>query len=263
MAQQKSELLDTEQQGGTSEKGCRKIAFLHTTPSTIAMIDTYMKAYLADATPVHIYDGRVRFDNFRSPVGVTPQRNLLRWANFADQLEREGCELIVSCCSLMPQATAFAQAVVSVPFIQLDGVVLDEAVQKYRRIGIVTTTERTVPFVREELQKRAAAISKPLELVFGGDNRAIEYFYAGEIERHDQMVCDSVRRLADLGVDCVLMGQIPLALLEDRLNGMALDLPVLCAGKRAFERLRLLVDRETAVQETTDATEGSGQGERS
>jgi len=235
---------------GTSGKIDRKVGFLHTTSSTIPMVDKYMKVHVPGASSVHIYDGRVRLENFRSPAGVTPRCNLLRWANLADDLEREGCQLIVSCCSLMPQATAFAQAVVSVPFIQLDGVILDEAVQKYQRIGIVTTTERTIPFVKEELERRAAAFCKPIELVFGGDSHAIDYFYAGELEKHDQIVLDSIFALASKGVDCVLMGQIPLALLEDRLDGMALDLPLLCAGNRAFEYVRLLLETGTGAKET-------------
>src|SRR4030042_337946 len=105
----------------------KKVGFVHTTPATIGMAETFMKAYLPGVEYIHIYDGNVKLANFASPIGVTPKINLLRYAVFADELERAGCGVIVSCCSLMPRAVAYASAVVDVPFIQLDAVRMDGA----------------------------------------------------------------------------------------------------------------------------------------
>lgn len=220
----------------------KKVGFLHTTPSTIGLVEKNMKTFMPDVSLAHIYDSRVRFENFEAPRGVTPKRNLLRWANFASQLEQEGCNVIVSCCSLMPRATAFAQAVVNVPFIQLDKIILKEAVENYQRIGVITTTDYTIPYIKEGLGEIAADLNKDIELVFDGNNEALNFFYAGEIEKHDQIVLDSVKDLIRREVDCVLMGQIPLALLEDRLMGISTRIPILFAGKRSYECIRELLD---------------------
>ena len=110
---------------------------------------------------------------FRSPVGVTPKSNLLRYANFADQLERAGCGVIVSCCSLMPRAVAYAKEVVSVPFIQLDAVILDQAVEQYGRIGVINTTEYVVPYVEEGLKTRAVRLNKEIEIIFSNNVKAL------------------------------------------------------------------------------------------
>lgn len=219
----------------------RKVGFLHTTPATIGMADRFMATYIPGVDPVHIYDGRVKTDNFRSPLGTTPKTNLLRWANLANQLELAGCEVIVSCCSLMPRATAFASNVVSVPFIQLDSVILDQAVARYERIGVLTTTEYTTPYVVEGLETRAANEGKKLKLVFGGDPTALSLFNAGEYEKHNAIVLKNIDELSEKGVDCVLMGQIPFALMDETLRNRPGKVPVLYAGADAFRRVKELL----------------------
>lgn len=218
-----------------------KIGFLHTTPSTIGMVEGFMKARLPGIALVHIYDGNVKAANFMSPVGVTPKINLLRWANFAEELQRSGCDIVVSCCSLMPRATAFARQAVDIPCLQLDGFLLDRAVEKYSRIGVIRTTDYTVPLVEEGLEERAFVVGKQISIHFAGNNRALDLFNAGKFHKHDEIVLRDVEKLAASGVDCVLMGQIPFGLLEEKLKALNLEVPVLCVGAEAFDRLCLLL----------------------
>jgi Asp/Glu/hydantoin racemase len=211
-----------------------KVGFIHTVPSTIAMAETHMRRCLPGVGWVHMYDGTVRIANFKSPVGVTPKANLLKFATFGEQLERAGCGVIVSCCSLMPRATAFAAQAISVPFIQLDGVIIDRAVERHEKIGVITTTEHTVPYIREALEASARRRGKMIKIVYGGAPTTLALFAAGEYEKHDETVLADVRALAARGVDCILMGQIPLAMLGDRLDALNLGVPILYAGDEAF-----------------------------
>lgn len=220
-----------------------KVGFIHTTPPTIGMVERYMKECLPGTDYVHLYDGNVKIDNFRSPIGLTPKANLLRFAVFADQLERAGCDLIVCCCSLMPRATAFAAQVVSVPFIQLDAVILDRAVAQFTRIGVFTTTPYTVPYLEEGLRDRAARLGKHIQIELSTTESALDLFNAGKFEEHDRIVLRDVRTLSEQGVDCVLMGQIPFALMDQKLEGLGLRIPVLYAGREAFQRVKELLDK--------------------
>ncbi len=201
------------------------------------MVEKYMRLSLPGTEFVHIYNGNVKVDNFNSPVGITPKSNLLRFANFAFELERAGCDVIVSCCSLMPRATAYAKEVVSVPFVQLDAVILDRAVEGYSRIGVITTTEYVLPYVEEGLRVRAARLGKKLEIVFSGNGTALQLFNAGDFEKHDVIVLEDIHKLDTQGVDCILMGQIPFALMDEKLKKLQMKTPVLYAGEEAFRRI--------------------------
>ncbi|MDP3178507.1 MAG: aspartate/glutamate racemase family protein [Spirochaetaceae bacterium] len=235
-------------EGLTDDRGAApdrpRIGFLHTVPATIAMVEAGMKSWLPGKKWLHIYDGRVREANFASPIGVTPKENLRLWSNLAGQLREAGCGAVASCCSLMAEATAYGALALDLPFVQLDAPVLDRAVEGYRRIGVLTTTPYTEPHVRRALGERAVKAGKEIDLVFGGDHTALEFFAAGEIERHDELVAEGVRALVAEGVDCVLLGQIPLALLGPRLEATGLGVPLLWAGKEAFESLGRMVGRE-------------------
>jgi hypothetical protein len=223
----------------------KKVGFVHTTPATIGMAEVFMKAYLSGVEYIHVYDGKVKIANFASPIGVTPKINLLRYALFAEELERAGCGVIVSCCSLMPRATAYASAVVDVPFIQLDAVILDEAAANYSRIGVINTTPYSVPYIREGLVTRAEMKGKKLELLFSDKEteRALSFFNAGDFDAHDGVVLRQMRRMERAGIDCILMGQIPFAMMEEKIKAQSWSLPVLYAGKAAFGHVAALLPR--------------------
>lgn len=223
----------------------KKVGFVHTTPATIGMAEVFMKAYLPEVEYIHMYDGNVKLANFASPIGVTPKINLLRYAVFADELERAGCGVIVSCCSLMPRAVAYASAVVDVPFIQLDAVILDEAAANYSRIGVINTTPYSVPYIREGLVTRAERQDKKLELLFSDKEteRALGLFNAGDFDAHDNVVLQQMRRMERAGVDCILMGQIPFAMMEGKIKAQSWSVPVLYAGEAAFRHVAALLQR--------------------
>ena len=223
----------------------KKVGFVHTTPATIGMVEVFMKAYLPGVDYIHMYDGNVKLANFASPIGVTPKINLLRYAVFADELERAGCDVIVSCCSLMPRAVAYASAVVDVPFIQLDAVILDEAAANYSRIGVINTTPYSVPYIREGLVTRAERQGKKLELLFSDKEteRALDLFNTGDFDAHDDVVLQQMRRMEREGVDCILMGQIPFAMMEEKIKAQSWSVPVLYAGEAAFRHVAALLQR--------------------
>ncbi len=220
-----------------------KVGFIHTTPATIAMAEKFMKQYLPQTEFIHIYDGNVKIDNFNSPVGVTPKTNKLRYANFAAQLENAGCGVIVSCCSLMLRSVKYASEVVNVPFIQLDAVILDEVVNKYSRIGVINTTEYVVPYVEEGIKSRAEKINKEIEITFSNNITALALFNVGEFEKHDEIVLNDIKKLIEQGVDCVLMGQIPFAMMEDKIKSAKFKVPVFYAGETAFKRIDELLNQ--------------------
>jgi Asp/Glu/hydantoin racemase len=226
--------------GGKADK-VGKVGFIHTTPATIGMVEGFMRLYLPLTEFVHMYDGNVKIENFKSPVGITPKMNMLRFANFGEELESAGCDVVVSCCSLMPRATAFAKEVLSVPFIQLDAVILDRAVEGYDRIGVITTTEYVVPYIQEGLKTRAARLGKEIEIVFSGNAAALRLFNAGEYEKHDAIVLDEILRLDARGVGCILLGQIPFALMDTALKNVRTKAPLLYAGETAFRRIEELI----------------------
>lgn len=210
------------------------VGFIHTTPVTIGMVENFMRRYLPGVGYIHVYNGLIKRDNFLSPIGITPKINLLRYANIAQELERAGCNLIVSCCSLMPRATEYASKILNIPMIQLDSILHKKAVENYDKIGVEVTTEYVIPYVKESLESRALAIGKNIEIIFSENTSALELFNKGDFETYERIVLEDMRELERRGVDCILMGQIPFAVMEEKIKEAAFKVPVLFAGEIAF-----------------------------
>ena len=215
--------------------------FVHTTPATISMAEKFMVRCAPGVEIVHLYNGLVKRDNFANRIGITPKSNLVRWTGFARELEAAGCDIIVSCCSLMSRATAYAAQAVDVPFIQLDAVMQDTAANGYGLIGVINTTEYVVPYVTENMQKCAQASGKQPELLFSNNNSVLALFNAGDFDNHDRIVLEDMKRLEARGVDCILMGQIPFALMEEKIKAAVFSVPVLVAGEAAFRHVAALL----------------------
>lgn len=218
--------------------------FIHTTPSTIGMVESFMKKLSPDVTVLHMYNGLVKRDNFLNPIGVTPKSNLVRFAQFGRELQQAGCSVIACCCSLMPRATEYAALAVDVPFVQLDASIQQEAVEKYTRIGVVNTTQYVVPYVTEKLNDLAARMNKKIEIVFTGNTTALDLFNAGDFETHDRIVLEDMKALEARGVDCIFMGQIPFGLMETKVKAAGFNVPVLLTGETAFKNLLKLMKEQ-------------------
>lgn len=223
--------------------GGQLAGFIHTTPPTLAMVEHFMARYAPGIEYVHIYNGLVKRDNFSNPVGVTPKSNLARYTGFAKELQAAGCDIIVSCCSLMRRAMMYAAQVVDVPCIQLDAVILDAASDGFNRIGVINTTEYVVPYVTEHLNARAQASGKRHEVLFSHNNAVLKLFNAGDFDNHDRIVLEDMKKLEAKGVDCILMGQIPFGLMEDKIKAVGFNVPVLLAGEDAFRHIATLLGR--------------------
>jgi len=224
----------------------KKLAgFIHTTPATIGMVERFMHICAQDIEIVHIHNGLMKRDNFACPVGVTPESNIERYESYAQELYAAGCDIIVSCCSLMRRATANAARKVKIPFIQLDAVVLDAAADGYERIGVINTTEYVVPYIVEHINERAQVLGRKPEVIFSNNTGVLGLFNAGDFDNHDRIVLEDIEKLEAKSVDCVLMGQIPFGLMEEKIKAARFSVPVLLAGEYAFRHVAGVLARKS------------------
>jgi hypothetical protein len=127
----------------------------------------------------------------------------------------------------------------------LDAVILDEVAANYSHIGVINTTPYSVPYIREGLVTRAERQGKKLELLFSDKEteRALDLFNTGDFDAHDDVVLQQMRRMEREGVDCILMGQIPFAMMEKKIKAQSWSVPVLYAGEVAFGHVAALLQR--------------------
>ena len=190
---------------------------------------------------LHICDDTIQHDFMLAGAGNIPPFNCLRIALYARFLEEAGANAIMLGCSTMNRAAEYAQPMVRVPFLQIDWPMMQKAVQIGKRIGLLATLDTTVPSSTRLLQKAALEAGKDIEIAQLFSSEAYEALRSGQTEKHDQLllqiVKDNQRRL-----DAIVLAQISMAALEDKINAASFRIPVINSGREGFIRAREVLE---------------------
>lgn len=154
--------------------------------------------------------------------------------------EAMGADAAVCTCTTVGEATRIARQYLSIPVLNIDEPMAREAVTAGRTLGIVATVP-TSPAATQRVLDRAAAdagvaISTRVSIV----PDAFDHVQRGDVERHDELVCREIERVAR-EVDVVVLGQISLS--RVRCDAKA---PVLQVGESGLAEARRLLDSKAA-----------------
>ena len=61
--------------------------------------------------------------------------------------------------------------------------------------------------------------------------------------KHDNIVIKDIQKLDEEGLDCILMGQIPFGLMDEKLKKLSLKSPLLYVGEAAFRHVAALLQQ--------------------
>ena len=218
-----------------------KIGFLHTTPDTVVFVRKLFRQYGSRLAAMNFLDDFIKYDNFRlfdrtrAEQGLAPPVNCYRFADYARRLHEAGCVYIFSCCSMMASASEFASKVIGCPVIQFDAPAIEAAVDNHKKIGVIGTVRQAEPFIRRELQKRADAKEKEIEIVYRVNTELYDILATGNTDLHDEILVSEIMHMAKSDVDCIFLGQIPMGAVEDKIPREKLEKPVYCAGVSSME----------------------------
>lgn len=149
--------------------------------------------------------------------------------------EKKADYIMVTCSSLGP-AVEEAQEQLHKPILRVDQPLADQAVKLGSRIGVVATLTTTLVPTTDLIQRRADSMDKQIELVTELCEGAFAAYSAGEYERHDQMVLDAVKRLAQQ-VDVVVLAQASMARIVSELSEGEVQVPILSSPSLAVDYL--------------------------
>jgi Asp/Glu/hydantoin racemase len=222
------------------------IGFLHTFPFTISMVESFMKQCLPGVSGFHhILDTLMKRDNNIISPGITPKANIIRYAHYAKNLETSGCDLIFSCCSLMRQAVDYCKAILDIPIYQLDEFAIRAAVEAGPKIAVIAANFRVVPHIEKAIAGWANILHKKALPIIKVNDDAYKAMNRDDMPIHDKLLLKNISEVTG-EADCILLGQINLASLENQIAAMNLDKPVFCAGKQTFNHIKTLLSKNNS-----------------
>jgi Asp/Glu/hydantoin racemase len=216
----------------------KTLGIIHAVNLTIRAMQPFIDKYIPEVEVVHLCDDTIQRDNIRAGVGVIPKVNYFKFAQYAHNLEEAGVDMILLACSTFNYAAELARPMISVPIMQIDRPMMEEAVQQGRRVGLLATLATTVPSSERLLRIVAGEQKREVEITTVLRPEAFAAIQKGDAATHNAILLEEIGKLADK-VDSIVMAQLSMSALAPHLP--ATRVPVYNSGTTGFGRIRRML----------------------
>lgn len=189
-----------------------------------------------DIQVYNIMDDSLLLDT-RKYGGMTPTI-ASRMLNYAKAAENSGADGVIVTCTSVNHATKMIRPLLNIPVINIEEPVAEMAAASGKRIGVLGTIPTSPSAISWEIEESAARLGKEIEIVPVVVDGAFDVLQSGDRDKHDEMVCEALYKLAK-EVDCVVFAQISMSLLKHE----AVEVPVLKIGTSGFEKIKALMEQ--------------------
>ncbi|HEY8563892.1 MAG TPA: aspartate/glutamate racemase family protein [Beijerinckiaceae bacterium] len=191
------------------------IGVIHTSPATVDLFGRLLRERISGAKVINLLDDSILpelRENGADLAAVAP-----RWRSYARIVSERGVDVVLNACSSIGELCAVAQADIPQPIVRVDARMADEAVRRGERIGVAatlaTTLRPTGDLIRDTAQRLGKSVAVETRLAAG----AYEALIAGDQARHDALVAETLRDLAQR-LDVVVLAQASMARVADTLD---------------------------------------------
>ena len=120
-------------------------------------------------------------------------------------------DIIVVGCSMYFPYLPLIESFVTVPIMPIDEPMLELAIEKGKKIGLVVTTAPTIAGTEKRLKRIAEKSGKTVEILGEAASQAFALLTAGDVEGHNADVLQAGEKLVKQGCDILLLCQISMA----------------------------------------------------
>ena len=159
-----------------------------------------------------------------------------RMLDYAQTAQASGADGVIVTCTSVNEATAFIRPLLNIPIVNIEEPVAQEAVTNGKRIGVLATLPTSPAAIGRTITRYANEMGKDIEIVNCVADGAFDVLCAGDRAKHDEMVNETLYRLAK-EVDVIAFAQISMSLLKHE----AVDVPLYKIGNSGFEKIKELM----------------------
>ncbi len=153
--------------------------------------------------------------------------------------------VLLACTAYSPVADEVAARFPGTPVLAVDQMMVEQAVARGARIGVLATVQAGLDQQREMLCRAADRAGKHIEIVPGFHPEAMDALRQGDGDEHDRILLEALPDLARQ-VDVVLLAQASMSRLAPKLPP-DLPVPVLTSPTLAAQRVRDLLAERAAL----------------
>lgn len=186
----------------------KKIAMLHTSSATLAVMQQLIGDIMPEAEVMHLVEESM-IKQVMKAGGVTPDI-AARIADYVRIAEKSDCDIFITACSSIGTAVEQCQFMTSVQLARIDCAMVDEAINKGEHIAVLatvaTTLKPTLDFVRRKVQESGKQrIITPVLM-----EEAFHALLNGDMGTHDRIVSEGLQK-AFGQADVIMLAQASMA----------------------------------------------------
>jgi glutamate racemase len=194
----------------------RLVGLIHSTRLVIEPVHRVMARQCPDIDFFHLMDEGI-LRKLAESGKITPE--ITQWlADMVLSAKRAGADMVVVSCSSLSPCVNAVQKQVGIPVIQIDAPMMEHAVTHAERIGLVMTNPTTEAPSKLLFREVSDRLGRDATLVPRLCPQAFVKLNQGDVQGHDLEVIKTVEDLLS-EVDVVLLAQISIARIKDRLDG--------------------------------------------
>ncbi len=167
--------------------------------------------------------------------GVTPDVCTKMFA-YAQMAEKSGADAILVTCTSVNEATAMIRPFLNIPILNIEEPVAQLAVESGKKIGILATLPTSPLAIARVIESKAKEMGKEIEIISRVAEGAFDVLFAGDREKHDEMVNAELYKLAE-EVDVIAFAQISMSLLK---HG-DVKVPICKIGTSGYEQIYSMI----------------------
>lgn len=209
------------------------LCLIHTSATLIPVFQQLAQKHLPETKLFNIVDDSL-VKNIISRGGKVDAAIFKRVSDYVKSAEDSGADYILVTCSSIGQAVEAAAENTSVPVLRVDLPMADLAVRRGKRIGVIATLQTTLQPTAELVERRARLADKQIEMRAVVCEGAFEALMAGDAGKHDQLVADALKQLAQ-EVDVILLAQASMARVVTTLSEEDKRVPIVTSPPSAIQ----------------------------
>ncbi len=211
------------------------LAFIHTGHVLIPVFGQLAQENLPGVNVFHMLDESLIKNTIAG--GSLSKQTIRRLANMIESAHMGGADAVMVTCSSIGEGVAFARQQFDFPILRVDEAMAETAVEAGGRIGVAATLRTTLEPTVALLRETAARAGREVEIVPRLSDGAFECLIAGDAQKHDRMLTESLAGLRE-EVDVIVLAQASMARVAAQFNG---------AGPRILSSPELAIRRAREV----------------
>ncbi|MEK6712254.1 MAG: aspartate/glutamate racemase family protein [Nitrospinota bacterium] len=213
-----------------------KIAVIHAMRVAVAPVEEAFRRLWPEARTTSLLDESLARE--LAEAGRLTQGIMDRIAQHTRACRGQGAQAVLFSCSAFGAAIEAARQGMGIPVLKPNEAMLEEALERGRRIRLMATFEPSIPSMLKELREMAAQRGKEIQVDRCHVPGALEALESKNPELHDALIAEAARKAPPC--DVILLAQFSMARALPLVSKWV-DIQVLSSPESAVAKLRGLM----------------------